>query len=109
MIIEQMTLSAPEGKIKQLRSALASIIGPTKVEPGCLSCRSFHSLQEPDEFVIEANWATAEDSIRHLQSDGYKQLLLLMELGPRPPILRFYTVQETRGLDLVQQARGSSG
>src|SRR5271157_5432068 len=108
MIIEQLSIFAPKGKRQQVGSALASLLGPTQVRPGCSKCRLLQSWQDPDELVVEANWETAEDLISHLQSDNYKRLLLLMELSPVPPVLEFWTVQEVSGLELVQTARGVS-
>lgn len=108
MIIEHMTISAREGQVSQLYSALASLTGPTEVERGCLSCRVFESRQEPNKIFIEAKWAAAEDLILHLQSDTYKRILLLMELSPSPPVLQFYMVQEIQGLELVEKARVQS-
>jgi len=108
MIIEQMSVSAPPGKRKQLGSALSSLIGPTQVQPGCLSCRLFQNWQNLDELLVEASWETQEDLIRHLQSDSYKQLLLMMEASRLPPVLRFCSVQDISGLELVRSARGES-
>ena len=75
------------------------------VQPGCHSRRLFQNWQEPDELVIEANWATEEDLVRHLQSETYKRLLLLMELGRSAPEVQFYAVEQVSGLDLVEKAR----
>jgi quinol monooxygenase YgiN len=105
MIIEQLTIRAPKGKRQEVGSALVSLSAPTHVQPGCLMCRLLQGWQDPDELVLEANWETLEDLIRHLQSDSYKRLLLLMELSPVPPILKFCTVQEVKGLELVEKAR----
>jgi len=105
MIIEQLSICAPKGQRHAIGSALATLIGPTQVQSGCLKCRLLQGWQDPDELVVEANWATAEDLIRHLQSDTYKRLLLLMELSPVAPVIQFCTVQEISGLDLVQKAR----
>ena len=109
MIIEHMSISAPEGQAQELCSALASLTGPTEVQQGCVSCRMLLSWHNPNEIVIQTKWTSVDDLIVHLQSDTYKRLLLLMELSPSPPVLQFYTVQEIRGLDLVEMARGSSG
>jgi len=105
MILERMSISAP-GKLRhELGSALASLIEPTQVQPGCLSCRVSEDWQSSGELSVEAQWETIHDLTRHLQSDTYKSLLLLMELSPLAPRLVFYTVSETRGLDLVEEAR----
>ena len=108
MIIEQLSICAPKGQRQQIASALTSITGPTQVQPGCLKCRLLQNWRNQDEFVMDANWATTEDLTRHLQSDAYKRLLLLMELSPVPPVLQFYTVEEINGLDLVEKARNQS-
>ena len=105
MIIEQLRMMASAGKRKELGSSLSTLIGPTQVQPGCLSCRLFQNWQDLNELLIEANWETSEDLIRHLQSEAYKQLLQMMEASCVPPILRFWTVQDVKGIELVAVAR----
>jgi hypothetical protein len=65
----------------------------------------FQNWQDSDEFLIEVKWEAVDGLMKHLRSDTYKHLLLLMELSPSPPVSQFYTVEEVRGLELVQQAR----
>jgi quinol monooxygenase YgiN len=105
MIIELIGILAPHEKRQELGDALVSLLGPIQVQPGCISCRLFHSLPKQDGLQIEARWADRETLIGHLQSDIYKKLLLLMELSATPPALEFFTVTEVRGLDLVEVAR----
>ncbi len=88
---------------------MASLTRPTELQPGCLSCRLFQDWHAASEFLVEVDWESMEDVIRHLQSDSYKRILLFLELSPKPPVLEFYTVEEVRGLDLVQTAREASG
>lgn len=107
MIIELLSISVPHGKRQELSRALTSLVGPIQVQPGCLRCRLFQTLPTQDELQMEARWDNQENLIRHLQSDIYKRLLLLMELSAGPPSLEFFTVVETRGLDLVETARTS--
>jgi len=108
MIIERIKLTAhPAGRL-QLSKALVSLTGPTAVSPGCMDCNVFQSFQDDNELLVEMNWESPEDLMCHLKSDTYKRLLLLMELSPRPPVIQFYSVQELRGLDLVEAARSSS-
>ena len=47
MIIEQMSVSAPPGKRKQLGSALSSLIGPTQVQPGMSELSIIPELARP--------------------------------------------------------------
>ena len=108
MIIELLNVSASDGKKQELGKALATLVGPIQVQPGCLNCRLFQSLPTQDGLQLEARWAGQEDLLRHLQSDMYKKLLLMMELSAAQPVLEFLTVIELRGLELVERARGSS-
>ena len=108
MIIELMNISVSQKKRQELGKALASLIGPIQVEPGCVSCHLKQSLPIQDGLQIEARWESQEYLIRHLRSDIYRKLLLLMELSAAPPVLEFLTVIELRGLELVESARTPS-
>jgi quinol monooxygenase YgiN len=105
MIIEILGVSLADGQVQELGRAFASLVGPIRVQPGCLSCRLFQSWSNPEALQMETRWEGHDDLIRHLKSDLYKQLLLLMELSASPPVLEFLTVHEFRGLDLIQEAR----
>lgn len=105
MIIELVSVSAPNRKRQEIGKALATLIGPIQVQPGCLSCHLSQEWPMQDGLQIEARWDSEESLIRHLQSDIYKRLLLLMEFSSTPPVLEFFSVLEFRGLDLVEKAR----
>lgn len=108
MIIEQISIVAARGKGQEMGRSLASLVGPIQVQKGCLSCRVFQAWPDLSELKVETCWGDKNDVIRHLQSDTYKSLLLLMELSPVAPVLAFYTVLEVQGLDLVKTARHRS-
>jgi quinol monooxygenase YgiN len=105
MIIEQVYILATQEQREKIASALASVVDQTQVQPGCMSCRVLQNWQDLEEFLIEVEWNSMDGLINHLRSETYTRLLLLIELSTCPPTLQFYTVQEVRGLDLVQQAR----
>jgi quinol monooxygenase YgiN len=105
MIIELVAIFAPTGKRQELGRALAGLVGPIQVQPGCLSCQLVQGWAVQDELQLEARWDGPENLMRHLRSDIYKRLLLLMELSTAPPVLEFLTVVELKGLDLVETAR----
>ena len=105
MIIEQISIGASRGKRQEMGRALASLMGPIQVQRGCLSCRLLRMWPNAGELRVEAHWANQNDLIRHLRSETYKDLLLLMELGKTPPVVAFYSVLEVQGLNLVKTAR----
>ena len=60
-----------------------------------------------DGLLIEARCESQEYLVCYLESQTYKRLLLLAELGTAPPGVEFFTVVEFRGLDLVERSRAS--
>ena len=104
MIIELLGFVAPPDKHTNLYQTLYSSLGPTRVKQGCLECRLYHDA-DADKHYLESRWSTEDDLIRHVQSDAYKKLLLLMELGATAPSIEFFTVSEVRGLDFIRAAR----
>jgi quinol monooxygenase YgiN len=105
MIIELVGIVAPPGKREELGKALSYLLGPTQVEPGCLSCLLYRNWSDANVIYIESRWETMNDLTRHICSDAYKKLLLLMEIGAEPPAIEFLTVTEVRGLELIEAAR----
>jgi quinol monooxygenase YgiN len=105
MIIELVGIVAPPEKREELGKALSYLLGPTQVEPGCLSCLLYRGWSNANVIYIESRWETMNDLTQHICSDAYKKLLLLMEIGAEPPAIEFLTVTEVRGLDLIEAAR----
>ena len=95
-------------KREELRRALTAWIGPTEVQPGCMSCQILQEAKAPYAFCYEARWKTQNDLFRHVRSEHYKRLLVLMDLGDEPPLVEFHIVGETRGLDLIERVRNTS-
>jgi quinol monooxygenase YgiN len=105
LVLESVRIAVTPKKREQLKRALAAWAGPTEVETGCMSCRILQEDSDPQAFYFEAQWKTQDDLIRHLRSDHYKRLLVLMELGNEAPLVEFHTVTETAGLELIQRVR----
>ncbi len=105
MIIESVRIAATPAKCEQLHRALAAWAGPTSVESGCLSCRIFKETGGRQAYCYQAQWKTQDDLLRHIRTEHYKRLLVLMELGTEPPLVEFHTVTETKGLDLIESTR----
>ena len=105
MIIESLCLVARRQNRRELHAALSFLLGPTRVEPGCVACHIYQDVTNLSRFHFECVWETEADLIRHLRSEIYKQVLILMELGAEPPSLQFHTVLKTRGMEVVGAAR----
>lgn len=105
MIIETITmLVVPEWR-EDLRRAFSSRLGPISVEPGCIRCKLYQDAGDPNRFCLETRWKTNEELVRHLRSEEYRNLLILLESSKEPPVIEFHDVAETRGLEFVEIVR----
>jgi len=105
LIIESVRIAVIPTKREQLRRALTAWVGPAEVAPGCISCRILQEESASKAFCYEAQWRTQDDLFRHLRSEHYKRLLVLMDMGSEPPLIEFHTVTETAGMELIQRVR----
>lgn len=105
MIIESLGLVACRENRRELQVALSYLVGPTRVEAGCLRCQLCQDVSDPNILHFESVWKTKDDLLRHLRSEIYKQLLILLELSVEPPSVQFHTVSVTYGLEFVHANR----
>jgi quinol monooxygenase YgiN len=59
-------LHARPGASKAVAEAIADVLPPTRIEPGCLEADAFRSVQDPNLFYIHSRWTSAEDFERHV-------------------------------------------
>jgi quinol monooxygenase YgiN len=105
MIIESVGVIGSSHQHDELGRGLRSLLGPMRVEAGCVDCHLFQDSTNPNAFRLEAYWRTEEDLTQHVRSEVYKKLLFLMEMGAEPPTIEFHEISQTRGLDFIQMVR----
>ncbi len=86
---------------------LEGMLGPTRVQQGCLGC-TLALESHPDALLLVESWQSEEDLLRRLRSDDYAKVLATMELSNTKPEVLIYEVAGQRGLELIEQARESS-
>lgn len=86
---------APE-KEDEVWEILQSLVERTRAETGCRGCAIFRDTERAHTLVFEELWHTEADLQRHLRSEEYRQVLLALEMGVEPPVIRFDTVTSTQ-------------
>ena len=81
------------------------ILGPTTVQPGCISCRIYQDLDEPDAVFLVEEWESREKLNRHFNSEQCRIILSLMEASDELPDIKINTVSKTEGLKAIETAR----
>src|SRR5262249_11467959 len=103
-----VTIVSPPNQRQGFAQALRSVVGPTRVEPGCLFCHLYEDVEVPGSFTLVEDWVSPADFERRLRSEAYRQLLLLMELSLEAPVIQFHSVSSTAGMDAIRAARSGA-
>jgi quinol monooxygenase YgiN len=105
MIHAMVTIVSPPRQHAGFAQALRSVVGPTRVEPGCLFCHLYEDVEIAGSFTLVEDWESPRAFERRLRSEAYRRLLLLMELSPQAPVIQFHSVSSTAGMDAILAAR----
>lgn len=84
---------------------LASVAERTRVRAGCLGIRIYKDTQDVHVIMVEELWKDRENLERHLRSDEYRRVLLVVEMALEKPEIRFDEVAQSSGLETIERAR----
>ncbi len=87
---------------------LKMMAAETKIQPGCLNSRLYHDVNEEAIFMVEEVWRNRHDLDRYLRSEDYGRMLIMMEMAGGPPEIKFQTISEAAGIEVIEKARGST-
>jgi quinol monooxygenase YgiN len=104
MFLTLVRLYPHRDKQDAVRRFLAGILGPTRVQPGCLGC-TLATESDPDALLYMEIWESEADLLKHLQSDGYAKVLATMELSTMEPDVCIYEITNHRGLEWIEHLR----
>jgi quinol monooxygenase YgiN len=107
LVTIRMTFSAK--KFGEALGILKSMAEQSKVQPGCLNCRVYRNGQEDNVLMFEQQWSNEADLERHLRSDDYRQVLMVMEMSIKQPEIRFDTILSSKGIETIEKAREGNG
>ena len=106
MVISTLRIVPSPKQHSEVLEILFSVLGPTGIQPGCLSCGVYEERGPDHAVMFRAHWETESALHEHICSDFYPRLLVACELSKRPPEVCFHHVSATQGMDLIEQLRG---
>jgi quinol monooxygenase YgiN len=104
MFITMVRIYPSADEIEAIRGFLVGLLGPTRVQPGCLSC-TLATESEPDALLYTEIWESKADLLHRLQSEKYSKVLETLELSTRKPDLCVYEIIDQHGMELIENAR----
>ena len=105
MIIMTLRMTTPPDKLDKFLHALRLLMGPIRVESGCLSCHVYRNAESENELIITQEWATQADLDHYLRTDDFRKVLIMLELSSEPPDIRFDTIIHTAGIEVIENAQ----
>jgi quinol monooxygenase YgiN len=105
MIRSIIRMLIPLEKQSEALEILGSTIEQTLFEPGCVSCRLYRGVEDVRTIMLEELWMSDEDVQRHLRSEKYRKILLVVEMAAEPPEIRFDTIAHSTGVEIIEKAR----
>lgn len=108
MVRSTIRLLIPLEKQKEALEILSSISEQIQFEQGCISSRIYQDIRENLAIMFEEIWTNEYDLNRHLQSDKYRKVLLVVEMATESPEIRFDTIAESSGVETIEKARAQT-
>jgi quinol monooxygenase YgiN len=105
MILVTLSVSPLPDRREEMVAVFWMLLGPTRVEPGCLTCELHEEVGDGGSLLYVEEWETVEQLERHMRSARYERLLAVMEASARPPVLRYHTVSDSKGMEYLQAVR----
>ena len=106
MITSFLKIKVPHGKMKIAIQTVHSLLGWTSVQPGCISMAFYEDTNQSGTMMIFEEWENWPSLEKHIQSDSYRSILELMELSSEQPEIKFYSVADTKGMEVIERLRG---
>jgi quinol monooxygenase YgiN len=108
MILATIRMAILPQKRSEALNILRSMAKRWKNHSGCLGCHIYEDAQEENTLMFEEIWRSEGDLERHLRSEEYRDLLLVMEMALKHPEVRFNTVSTSTGIETIEKARSST-
>jgi quinol monooxygenase YgiN len=105
MVVFTLRLLATADTRAEIVQSLRALIGPTQAERGCVGCRLQQDADDPNVLTFVEEWTHQEDLDRHMASDDYHRLLLVMDMASAPPDVTLMTVMDESPLDRIAAVR----
>ena len=110
MIVFSLQIVTPDGRRTILMRALAAMIGPTRVAPGCLDARLYSDpLNRCKALLLVEEWDSREQFERNLDTAKLNTIVAAIELSSEAPVVRLDSVEREEGVDTLALHRSATG
>lgn len=105
MILSTIRIEMAPQKIDEALRVLRSVAELCRYDRGCVSCHIYNDLQKKDTLMLQEVWRAEEDLTRHIRSEEYRNLLLVLEMAVKQPEIKFHSISRSTGLETIEKAK----
>jgi quinol monooxygenase YgiN len=105
MILATLRMAIPLQKRGEALKILKSVVARDQAQPDCVFCRICDDALEDNVLQFEEMWRSEEELKRHLRSDQYHKVLLVLEMALKQPEIRFDIISSSTGIETIEKAR----
>jgi quinol monooxygenase YgiN len=109
LIVFSIQIVVPDDRRTVLLRTLGSVLGPTRVAPGCLDARLYTDLDKRKTLLLVEDWQSREQFERNLDMTKLNAIVAAIELSSEAPVVRVDTVEREEGVDALSLHRSVSG
>lgn len=96
-----MQIVAPDEMRAALLRTLGSMLGPTRVAPGCLDARLYCDCDRSRILLLVEEWETREQFNLNLEADQLNTIVAAIELSSEAPVVRIDAVEREEGVETL--------
>ena len=105
MVNATIRMTIPAKRRGGVLDILSSAAERSRFEPGCIACRVYQDVEVESGILLEQLWERKEDLERHLRSEAFRKVLLVVEMSLEPPEIRFDEISTSTGMETIEKAR----
>ena len=105
MIHASLRMKFAPDRLAEAREILCAMVERTRVSLGCLGCYIYEDLLDPGTLLFEGWWKTQPDLDRHLRSELYRRVIVVMEMAIEYPVVRFSEITKITGMETLKNSR----
>ena len=105
MVHATIRMLIPPKRRGEVLEILSSLAERSRFEEGCINSRVYQDVDSEPVFMLDQLWASRKDLERHLRSEEFRKVLLIVEMSLGPPEIRFEEVSRSTGVESIEKAR----
>ena len=88
-----------------LLRTLGSMLGPTRVVPGCLNARLYSDLDKQRTLFLVEEWESRQQFERNLDAERLNTIVAAIELSSESPVVCIDAVERQEGVEILGLCR----